>query len=166
IADRRQCKTIRAIATSAMREASDAGSFIEQAAEFGISLEVLPEQEEARLISLGIATGLKFDLSMGLFMDIGGGSVEIAVGNRTAMRCLLSVPLGAVRLTERYLKKDPPSEREIASLQRHARRLLGPIAKRISRERISMAFGSGGTVTTLADADARLTGDSHEESLY
>jgi len=166
MADRSECKTVRAVATSAMREASDAASFIEEAAEFGISLEILPEAEEARLISLGIVSGLKFDLSRGLFMDIGGGSVELAVGNRSNIQLLLSVPLGAVRLTERYLKKDPPTEREINALQRHTRRRLGPIVKPINRTRFAMAFGSGGTITTLADADARFTGESHEESLY
>jgi len=166
IADRLDSKAIRAVATSAMREASDAASFIEQAADLGISLEVLPEEEEARLISLGIVSGLKFDLSMGLFMDIGGGSVEIAVGNRSSMRCLLSTPLGAVRLTERFIRNDPPTEHEIGSIQRHARQTLAPVVKRVAREKFVMAFGSGGTITTLADADARFTGDSHNESLY
>jgi exopolyphosphatase/guanosine-5'-triphosphate,3'-diphosphate pyrophosphatase len=166
MADRSECSAIRAVGTSAMREASDATSFILDASELGVPFEVLPEQEEARLISLGIVSGLKFDLPMGLFMDIGGGSVEIGVGNRTQMLDLFSVPLGAVRLTERYLKKDPPSEKEIAALQNEARRRLSTIAKRVSQERSSMAFGSGGTMTTLADADARFTGESHRESLY
>jgi exopolyphosphatase/guanosine-5'-triphosphate,3'-diphosphate pyrophosphatase len=166
MADRSKCSAIRAVGTSAMREASDALSFIQEADEIGVPFEVLPEEEEARLISLGIVSGLKFDLPMGLFMDIGGGSVEIGVGNRTQMLDLFSIPLGAVRLTERYLKKDPPSEKEIALLQREARRRLAPIAKRVARERSSMAFGSGGTMTALADADARFTGESHKESLY
>jgi len=166
LADRSECSVVRAVATSAMREASDAGSFIEEAAAFGVSLEVLPEAEEARLISLGIVSGLKFDLPMGLFMDIGGGSVEIALGNRSKMLNLLSVPLGAVRLTERFLKKDPPSEPEMIALQRHARRRLAPLVKPLTRQKITMAFGSGGTITTLADADSRLTGESPKESLY
>src|SRR4051794_21954953 len=113
MADRAECSAIRAVGTSAMREASDATSFIRDAGEIGVPFEVLPEQEEARLISLGIVSGLKFDLPMGLFMDIGGGSVEIGVGNRTQILDLFSVPLGAVRLTERFLKKDPPSDKEI-----------------------------------------------------
>jgi exopolyphosphatase/guanosine-5'-triphosphate,3'-diphosphate pyrophosphatase len=166
MADRRGCTSIRAVATSAMREAADAAAFIKKAAEVDVSLEILPEQEEARLISLGIVSGLKFDLPMGLFMDIGGGSVEIGVGNRTNMKGLLSVPLGAVRLTERYVRKNPPSESEIRAMQRQARRHLQPIAKKVARQKFAMAFGSGGTITTLADADARFTGDSHEESLY
>lgn len=166
MADRSNCSAIRAVGTSAMREASDALSFIHEAGEIDVPFEVLPEEEEARLISLGIVSGLKFDPATGLFIDIGGGSVEIGVGNRTQMQDLFSTPLGAVRLTERYLKKDPPSEKEIAGLQREARRRLAPIAKRVAREKSSMAFGSGGTITTLADADARFTGESHKESLY
>ncbi len=165
-ADRSGCAAIRAVGTSAMREASDAPSFVRKAAEASVPFEVLPEKDEARLISLGILSGLRFDIPLGLFMDIGGGSVEIALGNRSRMRALFSEPLGAVRLTERYVNSDPPSDREIDRMQREVRRRLSPVAKHISRVNYSMAFGSGGTMTALADADARFTGESPRESLY
>ena len=124
IADRHGVSSIRAIATSAMREARDGPSFIEDVAGLGITLEILSEEEEARLISLGILSGLKFDPPLGLFMDIGGGSVELAVGNHSKMFALFSVPLGAVRLTERFLKHDPPTERELESLSRFVKQKL------------------------------------------
>jgi exopolyphosphatase/guanosine-5'-triphosphate,3'-diphosphate pyrophosphatase len=164
--DRHNVAAMRAVATSAMREASDGASFIEEAAGIGVPLEILPEIDEARFISLGILSGLKFDLPLGLFMDIGGGSVEIAVGNRQSIYYLSSLPLGAVRLTERYIKRDPPGERELAALELFAQQKLGPVAKRVLRERFTMAFGSGGTLTALAEADSRLTGEPHQESLY
>src|SRR5262249_23556209 len=107
-----------------------------------------------------------FDIPLGLFMDIGGGSVEIALGSRSKMRSLFSVPLGAVRLTEHFLKNDPPLAREIVQLNREIRHRLEPVAKRASRHNFSMAFGSGGTMTALADADARFTGESPKEALY
>jgi exopolyphosphatase/guanosine-5'-triphosphate,3'-diphosphate pyrophosphatase len=166
IADKHGVAALRAVATSAMREASDGQSFIEEAGTFGVPVEILSEKEEARMISLGILSGLKFDLPLGLFMDIGGGSVEIAVGNRESLYYISSLPLGAVRLTERYIRRDPPGEREIAALRGYAQSKLVPVAKRISREKFTMAFGSGGTVTALADADSRMTGEPHQESLY
>ena len=166
VADRHGATTIRAIATSAMREARDGPSFIEDVAKLDVTLEVLSEEDEARLISLGILSGLKFDPPLGLFMDIGGGSVEFAVGNHANMFALFSVPLGAVRLTERFLKHDPPTEKELANLARFVKQKLGPAARRLSKEKFTMAFGSGGTLTSLADMDARLTGESHQESLY
>src|SRR5215510_6608451 len=73
-ADKHGAKTIRAVATSAMREAKDGAAFIQEAEALGLNLEVLSEEDEARLISLGILSGLKFDPPLGLFMDIGGGS--------------------------------------------------------------------------------------------
>jgi len=166
VADRYGVASLRATATSAMREARDGPSFIEDVAGVGITLEVLSEEDEARLISLGILSGLKFDPPLGLFMDIGGGSVELAVGNHTKMFALFSVPLGAVRLTERFLKHDPPTEKELDSLARFVNQKLGPAALRLSREKYTMVFGSGGTMTSLADMDARLTGETHKESLY
>jgi exopolyphosphatase/guanosine-5'-triphosphate,3'-diphosphate pyrophosphatase len=166
IADRHNVIFLRAVATSAMREARDGASFIESVAELGIPLEVLSEEDEARLISLGILSGLKFDPPLGLFVDIGGGSVELAVGNHSKMFALSSLPLGAVRLTERFLKHDPPTEKELDALTRYVKQKLTPAGHRLSREKYSMAFGSGGTLTSLAEMDSRLTGDSHQESLY
>jgi exopolyphosphatase/guanosine-5'-triphosphate,3'-diphosphate pyrophosphatase len=164
--DKHGATAIRAVATSAMREAKDGPAFIKEAASIGVTLEILSEEDEARLISLGILSGLKFDPPLGLFMDIGGGSVELAVGNRTSSFAMFSAPVGAVRLTERYLKQDPPSERELSSMNRFVKQKLAPAVRRLSREKFTMAFGSGGTMTSLSDMDARLTGETHQESLY
>jgi exopolyphosphatase/guanosine-5'-triphosphate,3'-diphosphate pyrophosphatase len=165
-ADKHGAKTIRAAATSAMREAKDGPAFVKDAAALGLSLEILSEEAEARLISVGILSGLKFDPPLGLFMDIGGGSVELAVGNRTSSFVTFSLPIGAVRMTERYLKHDPPLERELAAMNRAVKQKLAPAVRRLNHEKFTMAFGSGGTMTSLAGIDARMTGDAHQESLY
>ncbi|HEY3168819.1 MAG TPA: Ppx/GppA family phosphatase, partial [Candidatus Binatia bacterium] len=72
-ADRHRVKAIRAVGTAAMREASDSRRLVRRAKAIGVSLEVLSEEDEARLISLGIMSGLRFHLPLGLFLDIGGG---------------------------------------------------------------------------------------------
>jgi exopolyphosphatase/guanosine-5'-triphosphate,3'-diphosphate pyrophosphatase len=166
LADRYAVAGMRAVATSAVREASDGQSFIDEVSALGINLEILSEEDEARLISLGILSGLKFDPPLGFFMDIGGGSVELTVSNHSGILAAFSVPLGAVRLTERFLKHDPPTEKELASLARHAKQVLRPATRRLKLEKFRMAFGSGGTVTSLADLDARVSGESRQESLY
>ena len=166
IADKHGAKAIRAVATSAMREAKDGASFIKDAASLGLTLEILSEDAEARLISLGILSGLKFDPPLGLFMDIGGGSAELAVGNRSNSFVTFSLPLGAVRLTEHYLKHDPPTEKELTAMNRAVKTKLAPAVHRLNQEKFTMAFGSGGTMTSLAGIDARLTGEPHRESLY
>ena len=159
LADRSHVKAIRAAGTSALREASDARAFIKRAAKIGIPLEVLSEQDEARFISLGIMSGLRFHLPLGLFLDIGGGSVELAVANTTNTYCLFSLPLGAVRLTERLIAHDPPRHREIKELREYVRAQLKPVVRRVQQEKFTMAFGSGGTITALAETDTRITGD-------
>lgn len=164
-ADRYQAKAFRAVATAALREADDASSLIGAAEEIGVPVEIISEDEEARLISLGVMSGLRFDLPLGLFVDIGGGSVEVAVANRTNTYCLFSLPLGAVRLTEKYLHGDPPSEKEMKELRRFAKRQIEPMARRVGREKFTMAFGTGGTITALADTDAQLTGEPRAGAL-
>jgi exopolyphosphatase/guanosine-5'-triphosphate,3'-diphosphate pyrophosphatase len=166
LADKHGAKTIRAVATSAMREAKDGPAFIKEAAALGVNLEILSEEDEARLISLGILSGLKFDPPLGLFMDIGGGSAELAVGNRSSSFVTFSVPIGAVRLTEHYLRHDPPTEKELLAMSRSVKQKLAPAVRRLNHEKFTMAFGSGGTMTSLADIDSRMTGEAHQESLY
>src|SRR5512147_2514649 len=131
LADRFHVKAIRAAGTSALREASDGRVFIKRAAKVGIPLEVLSEEDEARLISLGIMSGLRFHLPLGLFLDIGGGSVELSVANTTNTFCLFSLPLGAVRLTEQYIAHDPPHRKEVREIRNHIRAQLKPVMRRI-----------------------------------
>lgn len=158
LTDRFRVKTIRAVGTSALREASDNRSFIKRAAKIGVPLEILSEQEEARLISLGIMSGLRFHLPLGLFLDIGGGSVELSVANTTNTFCLFSLPLGSVRLTEKYIANDPPRRKEVKQIQEFVQAQLKPVVRRLQREKFTMAFGSAGTITALAETDTRVTG--------
>ncbi len=162
---RYRVKAIKAAGTSALREASDGKSFQRRIQKLGIPLEVIPEEQEARLISLGLMSGLRFHLPLGFFLDIGGGSVELSVANTANTFCLFSLPLGAVRLTEAFVNNDPPRNKEIRNLRGFIQDKLGPVARRIEQEKFTMAFGSGGTITALAETDSRVTGDSKAGSL-
>jgi len=164
-ADRYRVKATRAAGTSALREASDRRRFISRAKAAGVPLEVLSEQDEARLISLGIMSGLRFHLPLGLFLDIGGGSVEITIADPATNFCLFSLPLGAVRMTEKFLEIDPPRPKEIKNLRQHIRNQLKTVARRIQKEKFTMAFGSGGTVTALAESDTRFGREPKDSSL-
>jgi exopolyphosphatase/guanosine-5'-triphosphate,3'-diphosphate pyrophosphatase len=164
-ADRYRAKVIRAVGTSALREASDNGKLLRRARGLGVPLEVLSEKDEARLISLGIMSGLRFHLPLGLFIDIGGGSVELSVANDANTFCLFSLPLGAVRLTENFFSADPPRVKESKNLRQHTQSKLEAVVRRIQKEKFTMAFGSGGTVTALAETGSRAAGDGKAGSL-
>jgi exopolyphosphatase / guanosine-5'-triphosphate,3'-diphosphate pyrophosphatase len=165
VADRYRVKGIRAVGTSALREAANSQTFIRAAKSVGVRLEVLSEHDEARLISVGIMSGLRFRLPLGLFLDIGGGSVEVTVADPTNTFCLFSLPLGAVRLTETFLAADPPRLREIRALREEVRERLRPVSRRVQKEKFTMAFGSGGTVTALAETDTRPGRDGKQSTL-
>src|ERR1043166_4679490 len=165
LADRYRVKAMKAVGTSALREATDGKSFVRKAHKIGIPLEVLSEEEEARLISLGIMSDLRFHLPLGLFLDIGGGSIEVAVANTTNIFCLFSLPLGAVRLTEQFIATDPPRRRELKDLSGYVQEKLGTVVRRLEKEKFTMAFGSGGTITALAETDTRVAGDAKTGSL-
>jgi exopolyphosphatase/guanosine-5'-triphosphate,3'-diphosphate pyrophosphatase len=165
LSDRYRIKAMRAVATSALREASDGKTFVRRARKAGVPLEIVAEEDEARLINLGIMSGLRFHLPLGLFLDIGGGSVEISIANTSNVFCIFSLPLGAVRLTESFLASDPPRQREIKNLLEFSRNKLKPVVRRIEAEKFTMAFGTGGTVTALAEADSLAGGEKKSGSL-
>ena len=84
------------------------------------------------------------------------------MANTTNTFCLFSLPLGAVRLTEQYIAHDPPRRKEIEELREFVRAQLKPVMRRVQREKFTMAFGSAGTITALAETDTRVTGDANK----
>ncbi|HEY2735725.1 MAG TPA: hypothetical protein VGI70_17125, partial [Polyangiales bacterium] len=141
---------IRAAATSAARDADNSALFFDAAEKaLGARPELLPGEEEALLSFRGATAGL--DLSQGPFLviDIGGGSTEFVLGSE-APEALISVNIGCVRVTERYLKSDPPSAPELAAAEAEIARVLGSVKAAVPVERAKRTIGLAGTITALA----------------
>ena len=110
----RKVKAVRAIATSAIREAENRDLFIRRAkVEVGISIDIISGFEEGRLIYLGVLQALPFFTKRILALDIGGGSTEYVIGERGSVKYITSLKLGAIRLTKKYGLADKPTFREI-----------------------------------------------------
>jgi len=109
---------IVAVATSAVREAQNGGDFVSLLMEqTGLRVKVISGTEEARLIFLGVKHSIALPDGPTLVVDIGGGSVELIVGNRDGLIHGKSLKLGAIRLAEQCLPKTPPSESMMRTLK-------------------------------------------------
>jgi len=105
------------VATSAVREAKNGGDFIHLVTEqTGLTVRVVSGMEEARLIFLGIKNSVPLTEQPVLGVDVGGGSVELMVGNREQLLHAKSLKLGAIRLADQFLKRTPPSDGTLQSL--------------------------------------------------
>jgi exopolyphosphatase / guanosine-5'-triphosphate,3'-diphosphate pyrophosphatase len=138
--------TVRAVATSAVREAANRGVFLERARAEGIDVEVISGFEEARLIHLGVLQAVPvFDRQI-VVCDIGGGSTELVVGTRGEILTARSLKLGAIRLTKRYFPDPKASSRAVDACRRDIRGVLSPAVREIRRAGFEVAVGSSGTI--------------------
>jgi exopolyphosphatase/guanosine-5'-triphosphate,3'-diphosphate pyrophosphatase len=137
-------------ATSAVRDARNGEEFLEAARRLaGSSARAITGDEEARLSFLGATR----DLSAGkvLVFDIGGGSTEFILGiPGEPVSGRISLDIGAVRLTERYLKSDPPATEEILTMEAAIDDALTAVDHRLDGCAEALLVGLGGTVTTVA----------------
>lgn len=157
LAEKHHADPILAVATSAVREARNGGEFALRVWErLGLHIDVITGAEEARLIFLAAAHALDFHRQRALVVDVGGGSVEIIAGEGRRVRWSESLKLGVVRLTERFLKSDPPLPREVAALRAHAGRMLAPVFRRVRRLRPTLIAGTSGTLLNLTAMAAAL----------
>jgi exopolyphosphatase/guanosine-5'-triphosphate,3'-diphosphate pyrophosphatase len=143
---------VRAVATAALRDARNAQAFIAWVkAETGWDLEVISGLEEARLIHRGV---MQDPAAQGrcLLIDVGGGSCEITVSDRKRIKETISLPLGAVRLTQEFLHSDPPTAEEVARMQRFLSRELHRAEKKLGPVRVTTVIGTSGTAAALAAA--------------
>jgi len=137
-----------AVATSATRDAPNGPAFVQRVArETGIDLRVLSEVEEARYAYLGVASAC--ELHDDLVCDLGGGSLQVVSAHDGRLQNSVSLPLGALRLTQRYLEHDPPKNREIDALREAVKGHIDSAVKALGGEH-SGAYGVGGTVRSLA----------------
>jgi exopolyphosphatase/guanosine-5'-triphosphate,3'-diphosphate pyrophosphatase len=149
---------VRMTATSAARDAANRDDFFEQATEVvGAPPELLTGEEEARLSFLGATAELDRDEGPFLVVDIGGGSTEFAVGS-TGPEGVLSVDMGCVRITEKFLHHDPPAPEELSQSLSVARDYLDDVAREIPAVLDARRLvGLAGTVTTVAAVELGLT---------
>ena len=138
-----------AIATSAVRDAENGEAFLGEIEwSYGFATRLLSGPEEAALTYRGVAAD-RDSLDGALVVDIGGGSTELVVGRNGSPTSSASVDVGCVRLTERFLRSDPPTSSELAAAGAYVRSLLPALEP-------AHAIGVAGTVTTLATLDLGL----------
>ena len=146
---------IIAVATSAAREASNGKKLIKRLKNFaGIDVKIISGTEEARLIYLGVSSGIHIEEKNCLFIDIGGGSTELIVGNQIDYHLLKSIKIGALRTTEKFGLGEltgPVSGETLDSVYRHVKSKIVYAVRHISEYKISDAYGSSGTILSLTD---------------
>lgn len=146
---------INAVATSAAREAANHMIFIHRlASEADLYVRIISGKEEARLIYLGLSSGVEIKNKIAIFIDIGGGSTEIILGDQQNYFDLDSLGLGAIRLTELFLvdKGVKPVSKEVyEQMRRYVQKKMLRVTERINQKSIELAFGSSGTIINLAE---------------
>ncbi len=157
---------VRAVATSAVREAENAQVFIDRARrDAGIEVEVVSGVEEARLIHLGVLQAVPaFDRRL-LLCDIGGGSTEVLVGERGATLAVRSFKLGAVRLTDRFFPGGNCTPRAVAACRAYVRSILAGFEREIAQHGFDIAIASSGTAETVATLVATRRGKGVPQTL-
>jgi exopolyphosphatase / guanosine-5'-triphosphate,3'-diphosphate pyrophosphatase len=165
VAERMQAP-IRAVATSAVREATNADEFIERVREAaGVEIEVVSGFEEARLIYLGVLQALPvFNERIALF-DIGGGSTEFLVGSEGRTLYANSFRIGAIRMTQRFFPDEQVTEEQVARCRLYLRGEIYHAAREIRDRQCARLIASSGTAQTVAAMALAARGELVPEAL-
>src|SRR5436305_5708159 len=150
---------IRVVATSAMRDSNNARVFAEWVkSATGWKIEIISGLEEGRLIHLGVIASRRGRPEALLLIDLGGGSCEVTYSRQGHIREIVTLPLGAVRLTQEFLRHDPPRKEEL-------KRLHDFIAEEVARIPPSLRQTKGGIAVATSGTAAALTAAAHSLKL-
>lgn len=140
------------MATSALREARGGEKLLKRIRkETGIDLQVMSGEDEARVTFLAVRRWFGWSAGRIMLVDIGGGSLELALGGDELPDAALSLPLGAGRMTKQFLADDPPSERELRALREHVDRVMPKAVAAFAKyDRPDHFVGSSKTIRSLA----------------
>jgi exopolyphosphatase/guanosine-5'-triphosphate,3'-diphosphate pyrophosphatase len=138
-----------AIATSAVRDAENGEAFLGEVEwSYGFTTRLLSGNDEAMLMFRGVTSERKLEHGTAI-VDIGGGSTELVAGGPDGVRWHDSLDIGSVRLTERFLHSDPPTQDELDAAAAAVRALLAERVPVEIRNDVSSAIGVAGTITSL-----------------
>ena len=150
IAESHQVDEIVAAATSATREARNGGEFLARLEhETGIRPRVISGAEEARLIHQAAVYGVDVAGGRAVVIDIGGGSVEITLGTASSLQLARSFKIGAIRLTERFVRSDPLTDRDERKIVKHVHAEIDRYCEQILASGFDRVIGTSGTILSI-----------------
>jgi exopolyphosphatase/guanosine-5'-triphosphate,3'-diphosphate pyrophosphatase len=153
-------REIISVGTSAIREATNKEEFLENLkAKTGLTVKVISGEEEARLIWLGVSSGIDIGDKKALFIDLGGGSTEIAIANQHECFYVNSLRLGAIRLTAQFIGEGWTGPIEIdmyKKIRQYACGKIDGVKPRVLEYGVRLAWGSSGTLINLAEVSNKL----------
>jgi exopolyphosphatase / guanosine-5'-triphosphate,3'-diphosphate pyrophosphatase len=162
---RAEVNAVRAVATAAVRDASNQQEFIARAsAALGTDVEIISGQEEARLIHLGVQSRWPHPKERFLIIDIGGGSAEIILSENERMAKAFSKPLGALRLQELFLRTDPARTADLHRLDEYIEERIGSAVGRLGAMHIDRVVGTSATASAVVCAVNRIPRARRDES--
>ena len=141
----------RVVATAALRDARNSRAFLDWVrSATGWPTEIITGLEEGRLIHLGILSHGRIARQRALLIDLGGGSCELTISVSRHIEDMVSLPIGAVRLTQSFLHHDPPQDNELDQMRGLVRREIARIQQRIRAAGIQTAIATSGTPAALS----------------
>ncbi len=151
---------IVSVGTSAIREAKNQDEFLEKIrAETGLDVKVISGQEEARLIWQGVSSGIDIGDQKAIFIDLGGGSTEIAIGNQHECFYVNSLRLGAIRLTSQFIGEGwtgPIKADTYKRIRHYSCSKIQVVKPKVLEYGARLAWGSSGTMINLAEVSNKM----------
>jgi len=147
-----------AVATSAVRDAANRDEFLDRVKhEAGFEVELISGEEEARRTMLGIRSGLSHEVTDVLALDIGGGSTEFILDRSGQKPVVRSIDIGVVRICERLLHHDPPTDGEVGQAREWVARETKAAVADMDQYQTATFVGTAGTITSLAAMAQKLS---------
>jgi exopolyphosphatase/guanosine-5'-triphosphate,3'-diphosphate pyrophosphatase len=151
VARREKVELLLPVATSALRDAKNGGEVARRIGSvIGKPVRILSGEDEAHAIFRAFQARVPLGKERALGLDLGGGSLELALGHGRAVEWATTLPLGVVRLQGRFVKNDPMTPREARAIEERVRALLAPARAEVSKRRPALAVAAGGTARALA----------------
>jgi exopolyphosphatase / guanosine-5'-triphosphate,3'-diphosphate pyrophosphatase len=158
IIDASHVNAVAVVATSAVRDAANRKDFIDRVkCEVGFEVELISGEEEARRTILGIRSGLPKDVTDVLALDIGGGSTEFILDQLGQPSIVRSIDVGVVRLCERLLHHDPPTNEEVQQARDWVEQETTAAVAGMGNYQTATFVGTAGTITSLAAMAQKLS---------